>query len=316
MTTYSLKNIVKKISEIQSLLCLDEIRLASRNAHTFQDLQKKVFQQISHLVAGIERDLSTRNLTGADLAIRSRRGYQWLKFLSRPDSLISHIDALQRINLLLETNRSISNQNYAVMLYHQGSLYKISHHGSQRQIVAQEGFLTAPDSVLRALLDIARDPSSRESRMIVRDYTFTKEYQKIRKHLEYLGIPPGSFSAGQIHHLDKSFQRVNQVYFQGRMALPHLVWSRRLTHRKFGHYQWDTDTVMVSSTLDQERVPEIVVDFVVYHELLHKKMGAKQGRQNRIAHTREFREAEERFHDVHQARKFLNRIAQKRARSI
>ena len=316
MTTYSLRKIISKISEIQNLLSLDEIRSASRSAQAFQNLREKVFQQISHLVGGIERDLSTRNLTGADLAIRSRRGYQWLKFLSHPDSLISHMDTLQRINLFLENHQGTSNQNYAVVLYHQGSLYKIRHQGSQREIVAQESFITAPDSVLKALLALARDPSSRGPRTIVREYTFTKEYQRLRRHLEYLGIPPGSFSAGNIHHLEESFQRVNQAYFDGKLPQPHLAWSRRLTHRKFGHYQWDTDTVMVSSTLDQERVPEMVVDFVVYHELLHKKLGTKQGRQNRIAHTREFRAAEERFNEIDQARKFLNRITQKRARSI
>jgi hypothetical protein len=311
MTTHSLKSIISKISEIQSQISLGEIRLAGRRAQAFQDLQEKVLQQITHLVRGIERDLSTRNLTGADLAIRSRRGYQWLKFLSQPDSLLSHLDALQRINLFLVSDKGRSIQDYSVSLYHQGSLYKIHHHDSQRELIAQESFLTAPDRILQALLAVAKDPTQKGSRTILREYTFSKEYQQVRETLEYLGIPPGSFSAGKVHHLGQSFQRVNQEYFQGKLARPHLVWSRRLTHRKFGHYQWDTDTVMVSSSLDQKQIPEMIVDFVIYHELLHKKIGAKRVNQNRIAHTREFREAENQFRQVEKARQLLNRIAQK-----
>ena len=88
-----------------------------------------------------------------------------------------------------------------------------------------------------------------------------------------------------------------------------------MTHRKFGHYQWDTDTVMVSSSLDRPSIPEMVVDFVIYHELLHKKIGAKQANQNRIAHTREFREAEAEFLHGDKARRILNRLSRKRARS-
>ena len=313
MPSHSLPGIISKITEIQNQISLDEVRLASLRAETYRELHEKMHQQISHLVAGIDQNLSNRNLAGADLAIRSRRGYQWLKFLSNHENLVSHLDALQRINLFLAHERKFHRQNISFMLYHQGSLYKVQYHGGKTKISAQESFLTAPDRILKALLQVAYKPSSKGARGVLREYTFSKDYLRIREHLEYLSIPAGSFSAGKAHHLGESFQRVNQTYFQGNMPLPHLVWSRHLTRRKFGHYQWDTDTVMVSSSLDQKRVPELVVDYVIYHELLHKKIGFRQAKQNRMTHTREFREAENEFSQVEKARQFLNRIAQKKA---
>lgn len=315
MTTHSLSKIISKVTLLQNQISLDEIRKASRFGGAFQELQDRVLQQINTLVEGIDHSLSARNLTAADLAIRSRRAYQWLKFLSDPDRLLSHLDALQRINLFLANEYRKAGQNCAFALYHQGSLYKIRQDDHRIEITAQESFLTAPDSILKALLEVAQDPSCGNARSALRDYTFTRTYQEIRERLEYLGVPPGSYSAGRVHHLGKSFQRVNQQYFQGELAPPHLVWNQRLTHRKFGHYQWDTDTVMVSSSLDQERVPALAVDFVIYHELLHKKLGARQAKQNRIAHTREFREAENQFAQAEKARQVLNRIARKRVRS-
>ena len=315
MTKHSLTGIISRIDEIQDQISLEMVGLASRNTTTFKDLEQRTLLQIRILIEAIERDLSARDLTGADLAIRSRRGYQWLKFLSDPVTLLSHLDTLQRVNLFLDRSKLGPGKTIRFTLYHMGSLYKLRHHEGLLEMTAQESFFTAPDRMIKNLVDVALDPSSKESRHALQEYTFSKEYQLVREKLEYLGIPRGSFASGNMHHLEASFQRVNLTYFGGKLDQPHLVWSRRLTHRKFGHYQWDTDTVMVSSSLDQESIPEMVVDFVVYHELLHKKLGARQANQNRIAHTQEFREAEGKFLQVDKARKHLNRLARKRARS-
>ena len=56
---------------------------------------------------------------------------------------------------------------------------------------------------------------------------------------------------------------------------PGLVWSRQLTGRKFGHYDFIQDTVMLSRTLDHHDVPALLVDYIMYHELLHKKHGIR-----------------------------------------
>jgi hypothetical protein len=273
-----------------------------------------MLERIKTIAKGVERSLFTRRLTAANLAVRSRRGYQWLKYLSDPETLANHLKALQQLDLILEKERGRARIRVRIKLYHQGSLYKVQQKGKYLDMVAQESFLTAPDEILEALVNVALDPSNLPERKALRDYAFSEEYQKIRKKLEYLGIPAGSFAIGDVHHLENCFHRVNQEYFQGRMDKPHLVWSQRLTHRKFGHYQWETDTVMVSRSLDDQRIPEMVVDFVIYHELLHKKIGFKQTNQNRIAHSPEFRLAEEQFQNVKEARHYLNHLSKKKAR--
>lgn len=315
MRTHTLRGIISRVTEIQNQLGLIEIRKASRSPSAFKDLQTKTLGQITTLVKGIEGRLSARDLTGADLAIRSRRAFQWLKFLTDPDTLLLHLDALQRFNLYLRTTVKEPANNFVFSLYHQGSLYKVRHQPDNVKLTAQESFLIAPDQIIQSLVRIALDPSSKDARTKLREYTFSKEYQQIRERLEYLGIPTGSFAAGTAHDLEKSFHRVNQAYFKGKMAQPHLVWNQLQTRRKFGHYQWDTDTVMISRSLDTIRVPEMVLDYVVYHELLHKKLGARKANQNRIAHTYKFREAEDQFVQIEKAKRILTRIAKKRART-
>ncbi|MFX4018890.1 hypothetical protein ACJBY8_11405, partial [Streptococcus suis] len=78
---------------------------------------------------------------------------------------------------------------------------------------------------------------------------------------------------GQFHDLDAAFDRVNRAYFGGKAGRPHLLWSRRPSQRKLGHYDLPQDAVMVSMSLDARDVPTYVIDFVVYHEMLHRQLG-------------------------------------------
>ena len=207
----------------------------------------------------------------------------------------------------------MSNKTIDFSFYHLGSLYKIIENSSGKNITVQESFIQAPDKILAAILETAFIKQPTPSRHMIRDYTFTPEYQAARTRLEYLQVPPGSYAQGIVHHLEMSFKRVNQLYFHDSLSRPHLIWSSRLTFRKFGHYQWDIDTVMISQTLDNIRVPEFVVDYVMYHELLHKKLGIRYVNGRRLSHTKNFWDEEQKFIQFEQAKKYLDRISRKKS---
>jgi hypothetical protein len=61
----------------------------------------------------------------------------------------------------------------------------------------------------------------------------------------------------------------------------------------------------MSRTLDDLNVPEIVVEFVLYHELLHKHHGAKLVNGKRMVHTPEFRRSERKFKFYQEAQRWL-----------
>jgi hypothetical protein len=68
---------------------------------------------------------------------------------------------------------------------------------------------------------------------------------------------------------------------------------------------------MVSATLDSREVPSYVVDFVVYHELLHKKHGATWQNGRQAVHTSSFREDERRFAEYAGAEKTIMDLAKR-----
>nr|WP_242040447.1 hypothetical protein [Anabaena subtropica] len=65
---------------------------------------------------------------------------------------------------------------------------------------------------------------------------------------------------------------------------------------------------MISSTLDDAKVPEFVVEFVLYHELLHKYHGTKWVQGRRMVHTQEFRTNESKFKFYNEALEWLKNL--------
>ena len=92
-------------------------------------------------------------------------------------------------------------------------------------------------------------------------------------------------------YLVERFLVLNKQYFAGMMTQPTLTWGRAST-TKLGSYEYATDTVRLSTILKED---EDLLDYVLYHELLHKKhkFSCSNGRTHH--HTPAFRADEKKF---------------------
>jgi len=108
--------------------------------------------------------------------------------------------------------------------------------------------------------------------------------------------------------LEASFQRMTNRYFNGMMTRPNLVWGNNNV-RLLGTYTYATDTIMISSILKD--APEEILDYVVYHEMLHKKHKFNHSSNRTRAHTKAFRHDERSYHvkDAEQQLKMFLRKA-------
>jgi hypothetical protein len=109
--------------------------------------------------------------------------------------------------------------------------------------------------------------------------------------------------------LEDSFNRVNSEYFQSQLQQPELCWSPVHARRVLGSYQERSDRLIISRVFDSPNVPIFVLDYLMYHELLHKFLGI--GRRNdgkRCMHGKEFREIEKQFKHFAQAQQFLRTL--------
>jgi len=114
---------------------------------------------------------------------------------------------------------------------------------------------------------------------------------------------------GVYRSLAASFDRVNMNYFGGRMPRPRLCWSPVRARRIVGTYQEHSDRMVLTRRLDSLHIPEFVLDFVMYHELLHKALGTgRRGDGKRRVHGPEFRRLERRFPRYREAEEWLTRL--------
>jgi len=108
--------------------------------------------------------------------------------------------------------------------------------------------------------------------------------------------------------LEDSFNRVNEKYFLN-LEIPNMKWGRESFH-KLGTYEYQTDTITISSIFKQLADAE-VLDYIMYHELLHKKHKFKTTNQKTYAHTKNFKQDEKRFENQELIEKKLKLICSK-----
>lgn len=117
---------------------------------------------------------------------------------------------------------------------------------------------------------------------------------------------------GRTHNLDKLFARINRRYFDNELSKPVLSWSPRRSKSILGHHDYSHDTIIISRMLDHANVPEYVVEFVLYHEMLHVKHQPRVVNGRRIYHTTAFRADEKRFVKFDAAIEWIDAMAERR----
>lgn len=281
------------------------------------EMQTQLAQLIAALAAQVEALCAQSGINPAGLPTPSRRCYQWLRYLSDSDAFADHLDTVTRANAAIGANPKIQEhialgRGIRFELDHSSHIWRIRTSGKLLILTAAEGYCGAPGEVLEALIALAT-AKSRQAGDLVRAYARSDDFAEIAMALELMTGDDDSAAHGRHHDLYDIFTQVNRAHFDGTTPRPRrLIWSSRITTRVMGHYQPRSDTVMLSKTLDDPAVPQRVLEFVMYHELLHKRLGVRMSNGRRHAHFAEFRQAEKCFPGFAEIEALLISIARQR----
>jgi len=116
---------------------------------------------------------------------------------------------------------------------------------------------------------------------------------------------------GKVYDLLELFEEINVEYFHGLMARPELGWSIRRSRSILGHYDPCHHVIVLSSLLDAEMAPRLIVKFVMFHEMLHLRHPTQHKGSRRCVHTPQFKQAEREFNGYAEARKQLKMFMEK-----
>jgi len=106
----------------------------------------------------------------------------------------------------------------------------------------------------------------------------------------------------------ESFNRINESYFFNSIEQPNLKWGSA-SATKLGSYEYQTDTITISSLF--QKTEQELLDYIVYHELLHKKHKFKTSGTRNYHHTNQFKKDEKQFKNSEEIEQKLKKLCTK-----
>jgi len=183
--------------------------------------------------------------------------------------------------------------------------------GNRLDVKVADVLAGAPAPVLEALAFILisklfrRRPPARA----VQQFRLYLNRKEVRRQLHLVKQVRGrKFLSGPIgvrYNLEEIFEDLNTRFFDGLMGRPLLGWSRRPSRTTLGHYDPSHNAIILSRLLDDAGVPQLAVEYVLFHEMLHLAHPVEHNGAHRRVHTRPFKEAERLFPGLREAKAAL-----------
>jgi len=185
------------------------------------------------------------------------------------------------------------------------SLISSSRRGGRRVVRLHRMFRTADDRLLKAVGIFLMGSATREISKSI-DSFIAAHRDEIRASLRP-GRCHSATAIGQTHNLDEVLRKVSVRYFGAAEGVS-IGWARvghrtrrrrrsgRIT-RALATYCYEDRSIRVNPVLDSPKVPASVIEWVVYHEMLHHVLPVKRSGGRARYHTAEFRALERAFHD-------------------
>jgi hypothetical protein len=184
-------------------------------------------------------------------------------------------------------------------------------HKDHLEVCISDVLQDAPLLVLEALAEILlckvyRRRASREARECYLAYVLNPAVRhRIDQARRERGTKRLRPARGRWHNLQEIFQRLNQKFFNGELSVTCLGWSLKNTRTILGHYDAGHGMIVINRALDSSTAPAHLVEYLVFHEMLHMRFPVERNGHRRVVHSRAFRAAEREFPKYEEARKSL-----------
>ena len=180
----------------------------------------------------------------------------------------------------------------------------------------------APEIVLEALVIILACKVShmRPDPGILRTYeTYRKNpgvAEVVRERRFLTGRKHIDTGAGRHYSPGEIYREINARYFNDQIEIRRIGWGLRASRRRLGHYDPVHHTITLSPALDSPGVPRFVLEYIVFHEMLHTVFERSSSGRSGKPHPPEFRHAERAYPDYAEAKKFLRGFCRKPAENM
>ncbi len=269
-----------------------------------------VYNSIVNSSNNIENKINSESIEPEHLTITSRNIRGWLAYFSERRNFIRYTESLQRAQRAF-FKYSPGDKNVVLYFCPVKALYSVRYFSDCVLLKLPTAMILFDGNHFTLLSEMIFRKENHKKELV--EAMRSEPYQSLLENIAFLsGIVEKT--KGIYFDLEESFNRVNSRYFAGDIKKPKLVWSRTFNCRKFGHYDFAHDIVMLNNSLDCAKVAACTIDFIMYHELLHKELGIKGNGKNIVSHNKEFKMRENMFEQIDKAKNQLDCLARNRGK--
>jgi predicted metal-dependent hydrolase len=200
-----------------------------------------------------------------------------------------------------------------------GLTHTIRRRGSRWVVRISDHCRNAPAWVLEAIVAIlaCKITHRKPGKKIRQIYEAFRKDPRIAEEVKRRRLLKGRkiirLEEGEYHAPEEIYCDVNRRYFNNQVEIRAIGWGPRRSWGRLGHYDPIHQTITLSPVLDSPRVPEYVVGYIIYHEMLHTLFGDSASVGRNMHHPPEYRRAERAHPDYAQAKEFLRKFCRGRS---
>ena len=208
-----------------------------------------------------------------------------------------------KYSVSLKYSRKFKPYNANVKLYRNNLMFNLSKEWRKISKEIQIGLIQ--ELMTKILKESnASELRSKRTRSQVTKKTMHMELYNLFMKNVHLAIPKTKTDV----ILEESFNRVNETHFNGMLDKPNLQWGNESTS-KLGSYEYGSDTITISTIFKNEK--KEMLDYVMYHEMLHKKFKFQNKNGRNLHHSNEFKKMESKFEKSDLIEKEISKLARK-----
>lgn len=178
------------------------------------------------------------------------------------------------------------------------------------RIGVAEAFRNVPERILKilALILFAKLFGHKIDPHLRQEYHNYIQASLLPQSESRLRRPSAQYQAqGRFYNLENIFDKINQEFFELGLKKPILGWSLHKSYTRLGFFCRDKNLLVISKIFDSKRVPPAVVDYMMYHEMLHILVPAQDHQGRRRIHPRQFRELDRKFPNHRQVKEWIKK---------
>ncbi|WP_425529219.1 SprT-like domain-containing protein [Leptospira stimsonii] len=105
--------------------------------------------------------------------------------------------------------------------------------------------------------------------------------------------------------LKEMLHRINETYLGIDLSDIEIYWGKGSSRTRLGHFDPSHRMIVINPILGRQVVPDFVLEYIVFHELLHVYIPATRKNGKNVIHGKEFRSLERKYPDYLRANQWL-----------